>query len=497
MGKYIKLFETHADYNTYITGSDKVLPNVSYCENENEVHYNPWTDPKLVCKYNITDTSSATPLRTEYEPNMFKSMEIDGVLLDNMVTSYQFDTTGEHTVKYELYDETKVGNNAPLFYNITTLTSVSIPNSVTTISQSAFGNCSGLTSITIPNSVTSIGQAAFTNCSGITRIKVDSGNTVYDSRNNCNAIIETATNTLITGCQNTVIPNSVTSIGQYAFSGCSGLTSITIPNSVTIIGQNAFLACSGLTSIKVDSSNTVYDSRNNCNAIIETATNTLITGCQNTVIPNSVTSIGQYAFSGCTGLTSITIPDSVTTISGYAFNGCTGLTSITIGNSVTSIDNYAFNGCTGLTSVTIPNSVTTIGSGAFQGCTGLTSITIGNSVTTIGQLTFYSCSGLTSITIPNSVTTIGNQAFYHCSGLTSITIGNSVTTIGTNVFNGCTSLTSITSLATTAPTIQSNTFRSVKTGGTLTVPTGSTGYDVWMGTGDYYLGKYNWTKVEQ
>ena len=418
MGKYIKLFETHADYNTYITGSDKVLPNVSYCENENEVHYNPWTDPKLVCKYNIIDTSSATPLRTEYEPNMFKSMEIDGVLLDNMVTSYQFDTTGEHTVKYELYDETKVGNNAPLFYNITTLTSVSIPNSVTTISQSAFGNCSGLTSITIPNSVTSIGQAAFTNCSGITRIKVDSGNTVYDSRNNCNAIIETATNTLITGCQNTVIPNSVTSIGQ-------------------------------------------------------------------------------YAFSGCTGLTSITIPDSVTTISGYAFNGCTGLTSITIGNSVTSIDNYAFNGCTGLTSVTIPNSVTTIGSGAFQGCTGLTSITIGNSVTTIGQLTFYSCSGLTSITIPNSVTTIGNQAFYHCSGLTSITIGNSVTTIGTNVFNGCTSLTSITSLATTAPTIQSNTFRSVKTGGTLTVPTGSTGYDVWMGTGDYYLGKYNWTKVEQ
>ena len=170
MSKYLKLFETHTEYQTYINGTDKILPNVSYCEDNNEVHYNPWTDPKLVCKYNITDISSPTTLRTEYEQNMFKSMEIDGVLLDNMVTEYQFSTTGEHTVKYELYDETKVGNNAPLFYNITTLTSVSIPNSVTTIGSTAFGSCTGLTRVTIGNSVTTISIQSFGGCSGLTSI---------------------------------------------------------------------------------------------------------------------------------------------------------------------------------------------------------------------------------------------------------------------------------------------------------------------------------------
>ena len=170
MGKYLKHFKTHSAYNTYINSQNKILPNVSYCEDNNEMHYNPWTDPKLVCKYNITDISSETALRTENEQNMFKSMEIDGVLLDSLVTSYQFSTTGEHTVKYELYDETKVGNNAPLFYNITTLTSVSIPSGVTTIGDNVFNGCTGLTSITIPNSVTTIGIAAFNGCTGLTSI---------------------------------------------------------------------------------------------------------------------------------------------------------------------------------------------------------------------------------------------------------------------------------------------------------------------------------------
>ena len=143
-----------------------------------------------------------------------------------------------------------------------------------------------------------------------------------------------------------------------------------------------------MTSISVDSDNSVYDSRNNCNAIIETATNTLIYGCKSTVIPDSVTRIGRFAFSDCTGLTSITIPDSVTSIGYGAFEDCTGLTSVTIGNSVTSIDNSAFYGCTGLTSVTIGNSVTSIGNEAFHGCTGLTSVIIPDSVTSIGNRSF-------------------------------------------------------------------------------------------------------------
>ena len=230
---------------------------------------------------------------------------------------------------------------------------------------------------------------------------------------------------------------SVTSISSSAFWDCSGLTSVTIPNSVTSISSFGFTGCSGLISIKVENGNQTYDSRNNCNAIIEKSTNTLIVGCKNTIIPNSVTSIGYNAFYFCSGLTSIIIPNSVTSIGNSAFLGCSGLTSITIPNSVTSFGSATFSNCSGLTSVTIPNSVTSIGSSAFQGCSGLTSVTIPNSVTSIGGNAFWDCSGLTSITIPNSVTSICEFAFYNCSGLTSVTIPNSVTSIGQYAFGSC------------------------------------------------------------
>ena len=198
------------------------------------------------------------------------------------------------------------------------------------------------------------------------------------------------------------IPNSVTSIGNGAFRSCNYLTSFTIPNRVTSIGDYVFRECRRLTSIKVESGNGKYDSRNNCNAIIETSSNTLIAGCENTIIPNNVTSIGSSAFYGCIGLTSVTIPNSVTSIGSSAFRSCSGLTSVTIPNSVTSIGSSAFSGCSGLTSVTIPNSVTSIGSSAFYGCSGLTSVTIPNSVTYIGSSAFSGCSGLTSIVSLNS-----------------------------------------------------------------------------------------------
>ena len=171
--------------------------------------------------------------------------------------------------------------------------------------------------------------------------------------------------------------------------------------------------------------------------------------------------------------------------------------SAEIGELCTSIGERAFLGWSGLTNVTIPNSVTSIGSGAFQNCSSLTSIDIPNGVTNIGDSFFEDCYTLSSVTIPSSVTSIGAYAFRTCTSLTNVTIPSSVTSIGKNAFRNCSSLTSITSLATTAPLIQSSTFRDVKSGGTLTVPIGSSGYDVWMGTGDYYLGKYNWTKVEQ
>ena len=197
---------------------------------------------------------------------------------------------------------------------------IKFDNSVTRIGGWAFYYCSGLTSINIPNSVRSIGERAFYYCSGLTSI---------------------------------TIPNSVTSIGDEAFYYCSGLTSIDIPNSVTSIGEGAFCRTKNVTTITVDKMNQFYDSRDNCKAIIETRTNTLIAGCKNTITPNSVTSIGNYAFGDCSGLTSITIPNSVTSIGDWAFEGCTGLTSIEIPSGVTSIGYEAFYECSGLISIKV------------------------------------------------------------------------------------------------------------------------------------------------
>jgi len=208
-----------------------------------------------------------------------------------------------------------------------------------------------------------------------------------------------------------------------------------------------------------------------------------------------LTSAMTKAYSATT--VSAKIGDLCTSIGYNAFYNYSGLTSVTIGSSVTSIGDSAFGKCSGLTSITIPDSVNSIGISAFTNCGGLTRVTIGNGVTSIGIGAFNTCSGLTSVTIGSSVTSIDNNVFVRCSSLTSITIPNSVTSIGNYVFSGCTSLSSITSLATTAPTITSYTFQNVKSNGTLYVPSGSSGYDVWMGTGNYYLGKYNWTKVEQ
>ena len=358
-------------------------------------------------------------------------------------------------------------------------TSYKIPNSVTSIGDSAFRRCKNLTNITIPEGITSIGYDAFYMCSSLTSINVSENNKNYCSvdgvlfNKDKTELIQYPIKKEGTSYK---IPNSVTSIGDSVFRCCENLTSITIPNSVTSIGQEAFWGCSSLISI---------------------------------TIPNSVTSIGDSAFFCCENLTSITIPEGVTSIGRYAFDECSSLTSITIPNSVTSIGDGAFRRCKNLTSITIPNSVTSIGDSAFWGCSSLTNITIPEGITSIGDDAFYMCSSLTSINvsennknycsvdgvlfnkdkteliqypikkegtsykIPNSVTSIGDRIFRWCENLTSITIPNSVTSIGQEAFLGCSSLTSIT-IPNSVTSIEKWAFAHCSSLTSITIPEGVT-----------------------
>ena len=529
--------------------------------------------------------------------------------------------------------------SASPFYNLKGITVFNFGNEVEHIPAYLCYGLTNLTSLTIPKSVTEVGLHAFGDCSGLTSIVVEQGNEKYDSRDNCNAIVKIATNELVAGCKYTDIPNSVTTIGPYAFEGCGmksitlppfiteieeaafakctsletvnwniknhpdfppnvgspfagstgittfnfgedvesipsklcyglkGLTSLTIPASVTKIGYMAFNYCTSLetvnwnvksmgdfsesnvspfkgmtgiaafnfgdeveripaylcdgltglssltisksvseiglhafggcpniTSIVVEQDNTNYDSRDNCNAVVETSTNTIVVGGKNTIIPNTITAIGAYAFERC-NLSSITIPPSITSFGASAFAGCsnlkavhwniknfpdniapaampfadlTGITAFYFGDEVERIPAYLCYGLTGLSSIVIPNTVTEIGDGAFS-YSGLNSVFLGNSVKKIGSHTFYRCSNLKSALIGDAVEEIGSAAFSDCSKLLTLTIPNTVTKICSYTFSNCKNL-SIVTLSDSLKTIEEYAFNGCSGLSFITIP---------------------------
>ena len=298
---------------------------------------------------------------------------------------------GDVVIPSKIDGKKVIGIGYRAFLDCSSLTSVMIPDSVSSIGISAFYGCSSLTSVSIPDSVTSIKDSAFYGCSSLTSVS---------------------------------IPDSVTSIGDHAFQSCSSLTSVSIPDSVSSIGDHAFFECTSLTSVSIpDSVTSIKDSAfQNCSSLTSVS------------IPDSVTSIKDSAFENCSSLTSVSIPDSVTSIGYSAFQNCSSLTSITIPDSVTSIEIHAFQNCSSLTSVSIPDSVSSIESFAFSYCSSLTSVSIPDSVTSIGYYAFYGCSSLTSVSIPDSVSFIGEQAFSYCTSLTSVSIPASVSSIGSHAF---------------------------------------------------------------
>jgi hypothetical protein len=421
------------------------------------------------------------------------------------------------------YPVTSIGSYA--FNYKLNLTSITIPNSVISIGYDAFFDCTNLTNVTIGTNVTSIGDDAFFHCTSMTSVIIPDSvtNIGFGGLASCTSLTNVTIGTNVANIGNSAfsycssltsvtIPNSVTDIGFAAFQSCSSLTNVMIPKSVINIGGMAFFLCTSLTAIKVDALNSIYCCVDG--VLLNKAQTTLIQcpagKAGGYTIPNSVTSIGDWAFYHCASLTNVTIPNSVIRIGDITFGFCTNLTTVMIPNSVTTIGSEAFAICASLTAImvdtnnpayasgdgvlfnkiqttliqcsgdqagsyTVPNSVTSIGYYAFGDCTKLTNVMIGNSVTNIGVQAFADCDSLTAImvdtnnpayasvagvlfnqsqtaliqcpggqggsyTVPDSVTSIGNFAFSYCTKLTNVMVGNSVTNIGAIAFSSCISL---------------------------------------------------------
>ena len=473
--KYLKEFNIHNDYLDYIASSifaSLESDSVSYCVQQNDVHFDKYVETRIITKFNVTDTSNPIKIRHDWGyggQSTFDSIEIDNVLIDsNIPTEYTFNTTGEHTIKYSLTDSTQIKEQT--FYGCYNMTSIIIPDSVLTLGQSVFDGCNNLTHVTIGKGVTSIYDNVFDSLliqrnNFINNSSLDEvtnnywGASIYDIEENglCINNINSSIVKYIGNATTVTIPNTITHINEYAFNDCDSLTSIVIPDNVTSMGRSTFENSSNLTSVTIGS---------------------------------GLTEIPMFAFQHCINIESIVIPNTVITIDTQAFSDCKNARSITIGSGATSIQSRAFSYCY-VTSFT-NNSSLNASSNDYWGATVCDAITedglcVNNNNTIIDYI-----GTATTLVIPNNITTIAQKGLYG-KNLVHVTIPASVTSIGQYGLRSCMDLESITCYATTAPSIQSGTFDYVKKGGTLYVPQGSTGYDAWMSK----LSTRNWTKVEQ
>lgn len=336
---------------------------------------------------------------------------------------------------------TSIGDEA--FTYCSGLTNLTLEEGVQHIGNEAFSHCHTLAGIMLPATVTTIGEDAFAGCWNVTDIVIDEDNPVYDSRHNCNAIIETATGVLLLGCKNTVIPEGITAIGHSSFAW-SKITAVHIPEGVTRIEDYAFDHCYYVDLLSLPST---------LSTIGYSAFNGAYINLTNLVFPNSLVSIGGYAFACCDGLQNIDFGNGLQSIGNNAFFSCDGLTELHLPGSLLSIGDNAFLGCSGLTSVEIPASVTHIGMAAFQACENLTQLTVNPASVTfdsrdrcnavIETATGTLVAGCIATVIPPTVTTLDNGAFCECIGLRSIDIPASVTAIGAHTFDYCYDLDTI------------------------------------------------------
>ena len=493
-------FEMNGIYY-YISSSTNLTLSVTYKGNSYSNYANEYTGEVTIPSqvYYNNKWYTVTRIRTEAfkECVNLTSVNIQGGVTYIEPNAFEGCTSlNTVTLNNEL---TTIGYYA--FLGCTSLKSITFPENLLSINFLAFSENTSLESIVISKNLKTIDPTAFYYCPELKSIRVDTENEFFDSRNNCNAIIETATNQLILGCKNTVIPNSVVSIGDYAFS-FSSISSISIPENCSTIGSGAFQGCSLLCSVSIPSNVNELPSScfEGCVSLTEVSLpngltkigNETFMGCtalSEIRIPDNVTSIGQSAFEGCSSITAVNLPNKIEQILSNAFKGCSSLNSINLPNSIRKIDYGVFLNCSNLNSISIPSSVEyidgyafentgwfkkqangilyldncligykgnklqgdlsikdgtrLIASYAFRECSDLTSITIPNTVENIGSYAFSNCSGLLSVNIPNSITSIEYGTFYRCSGLVSVNLANTITSIGSSAFEHCSNLKSI------------------------------------------------------